>query len=781
MKVAIIGAGVSGLAAARALQAAGIDVSVFEKCPDIGGVWSATRSYPGLAAQDDRRTYAYSDTPMSGDSQRHPLGTDVRRYLEEYAADHGLTPKIRLRTEVIEATPLPTTGGWAVSSLGPDGLVTEDFDWLVAANGAFSTPHVPGWTGAEEFAAAGGRVIVPSELIDRADLAGKDVVVVGWGKTACDIAVASEPLARSTTLVARRVIWKYPKQVMGSLTFRHLLLTRLGQRVLYGQYRTPDGRVRLSRLPEWLPRLVAKKLLGRVISARLGLKDLGLVPRMTASVSTSLVTDGFFEAVHADRIVVHSDQSVEGLLDDGGRPAVRLTSGAVVPADLVVAATGFEQTLGFLAPAVRDRLVQASGHLRLHRQVLSTDVPRLAFVGWASSYHTPLTSEIAAAWLAAHLSSQVVVPPSAGRDAVVFPLTPGRAAASGLPQVPHLTLHDLDLFLRDLRAPLRARDRVVQWGSPLDPAVYSRVLADVHRRLARAAAPSEPWPGLSSPLAVTVEEFVRAAVPVHRWVLQHPQRTLAAVRAMHALPELVAAPSATIEGQAICTALSRAGALRSVVHRMTAVLALPEDVTEYTAAPGRQTLRRKMRLAEKRGITWGLVTDVDERRRLLDIADERERQHPELQYRKTSPDNRGMLSLGLWLVAYANDGRPLMLVVAPVDGRWAALRYFRTLESSDEASLARYLMSAVLIEQVAARGATYLVDPESPLKLPEGLRHFQKMLGYSLVQVRLLRPRRAAPNSGVEPAAPVDGSADLVEDAPTRRHSQRRDQRTSAR
>lgn len=780
MRVAVIGAGVSGLAAANALQTVGIQVTVFEKCPDIGGVWSATRSYPGLAAQDDRRTYAYADSPMLGASGEHPSGAEVRQYLEQYAVHHGLISMIRLRTEVVEAAPLPTAAGWSVTSLGPDGLTTESFDWLVAANGAFSTAHLPAWSGAEDFAAAGGRVVVPSELTDRADLADRDVVVVGWGKTACDIAVASESVARSTSLVARRVIWKYPKQVGAGLTFRHLLLTRLGQRVLYGQYRTRDGRVRLSRLPEWLPRLVVKKLLGRVVSARLGLKDLGLVPRMTASVSTSLVTDGFFEAVHAGRIHVDADQWVERLLGDGGRPAVRLTSGAVVPADVVVAATGFEQTLDFLTPAVRDRLARACGHLRLHRQVLSIDVPRLAFVGWASSYHTPLTSEIAAAWLAAHLSSQVVVPPDAAHDAVVFPLTAGRAAASGLPQVPHLTLHDLDLFLRDMRVPLRARDRVAQWWSPLDPSVYARVLDDLHRRLAQAVKPPQPWPGLSSPLALTVEEFVRAAMPAHRWLLRHPRRAVAAVRAMRALPELVAAPSSTVEGQAICTALSRSGALRSVAHRMTTVLALPKDVGEYTAAPGRQTLRRKMRLAERRGITWMAVTDVMQRRRLLEIADERERQHPEPQYRKASPDNRGMLPLGLWLVAYANDGRPLMLAVAPIDGRWAALRYFRTLESSDDASVARYLMSAVLIEQVAARGAAYLVDPESPLKLPEGLRHFQKMLGYSLVQVRLLLPRRAAEGHRVVQAAPVQVHA-LMEGVHQPSRSEQRERRESAR
>ena len=56
MKIAIIGAGPSGLVTAAVLQKFGHDVIVFEKAPDIGGVWSSTRAYPGVTTQDDRVT-----------------------------------------------------------------------------------------------------------------------------------------------------------------------------------------------------------------------------------------------------------------------------------------------------------------------------------------------------------------------------------------------------------------------------------------------------------------------------------------------------------------------------------------------------------------------------------------------------------------------------------------------------------------------------------------------------------------------------------------------------
>lgn len=67
MKVAIIGAGFAGLSTAKVFQSFGHQVSVFEKEADVGGVWSASRRYPGLTTQNVRDTYALSDYPYPAD------------------------------------------------------------------------------------------------------------------------------------------------------------------------------------------------------------------------------------------------------------------------------------------------------------------------------------------------------------------------------------------------------------------------------------------------------------------------------------------------------------------------------------------------------------------------------------------------------------------------------------------------------------------------------------------------------------------------------------------
>jgi hypothetical protein len=120
---------------------------------------------------------------------------------------------------------------------------------------------------------------------------------------------------------------------------------------------------------------------------------------------------------------------------------------------------------------------------------------------------------------------------------------------------------------------------------------------------------------------------------------------------------------------------------------------------------------------------------------LLRVAEETERSHPDPLYRIDDPDNEDLLRHDLWLAAYSPQGRPLLLSVTPVDGEWGLLRYFRTLGHGPEHSDTRYLMSTALVEALAERGVRYLVDSWHPGEIPEGLRQFQRSVGYRLVRV----------------------------------------------
>ena len=100
MKIAIIGAGFAGIAAGKVLRQLGHDAIIFEKCPDVGGVWSRTRRYPGLCTQNNKGTYHLPDLPMPSSYPEWPSGKQVQAYMEGYVAMFGLTPHLRLSTEV---------------------------------------------------------------------------------------------------------------------------------------------------------------------------------------------------------------------------------------------------------------------------------------------------------------------------------------------------------------------------------------------------------------------------------------------------------------------------------------------------------------------------------------------------------------------------------------------------------------------------------------------------------------------------------------------------------
>ena len=496
VRIAVVGAGPSGLVTAAVLAELGHEVQVFEQAPDVGGVWSTTRAYPGVRTQDDRVTYAFSDVPMPADFPEHPTGSHVRSYLEHYARVKGLTQRIRLSTAVRSAEPTPSGDGWVLHVAGPAGPATHRADWLVMANGVFSTPHVPGWPGRAEFEAHGGRVVVPGALGDGAALAGQRVVVVGWGKTACDVATWSSGRARSTTVVARTLLWKLPERIGGGLTFRHVLLTRLGEHLMSPSRATAAARLgALASLPA---RRTARWLLRRQISRRHGLRALGLVPSRPLPHCDSLVTEGFFDAVAAGRLAVLSELSVQGLGAVDGVPGVRLSDGRWLPADVVVAATGFEQDLSPLASAVQAALRDDDGVLRLQRRILPLDVPRLAFAGWGHTYRSPVTAEIGAVWLAAHLAGRLRErsPAEVRRTADRYHLTRRQAAAHGEAPLPSGSFAALDALLDDLGMPLPAAQRLRQWVVPFAPAGYAGLLPALRRRLGQPASsrPAAPAP-----------------------------------------------------------------------------------------------------------------------------------------------------------------------------------------------------------------------------------------------------------------------------------------------
>jgi cation diffusion facilitator CzcD-associated flavoprotein CzcO len=484
MRIAIIGAGVAGLTTAKVLLQAGHDVQVFDKTPDVGGVWSRTRRYPGLTTQSPKAQYSLSDFPMPRDYPEWPTGAQIQAYFQAYATEF-LDSHLRLSTEVTAV--LPTADGrWAVAL--HDGS-TEHFDRVVVANGVFCEPAVPAFPGADEF---GGRVCAGTEFHDADDARDKHVLIVGYGKSACDVTVPISQVAASTDVIARQLLWKVPRKVGGVLNFKMLLLTRMGE-ALFRYLRLRGFEKFLHGPGNGLRRNMINSI-GSVSVRQFKLREHDLVPggHMEDIVrgAIGLATEGFFEGVAEGTITVHRDRTITRLFDSAGRPFAELSDGTTLPADLVVCATGFTQGVPFLPAGIQARLLDERGNFMLYRQIRPIDVPGLYFNGYNSSFFSPLNAEMAAVWIAADLAGAISLPDTETmRQAVVEQLAFMDKATNthhcrGTKIIP-FSMHNVDEVLSDLGIDIKARVRASHWLNPINPAAYRRITPAVLGRLAK--------------------------------------------------------------------------------------------------------------------------------------------------------------------------------------------------------------------------------------------------------------------------------------------------------
>jgi cation diffusion facilitator CzcD-associated flavoprotein CzcO len=262
-RVAIVGAGASGLTTARALLAQGLDVTVFERQRSVGGVWAD--GYVDFGVQTQNELYELPDWPLPKEATNFTPGPEFQRYLEAYARRHGVWPHIRLDATVTGIAERPDgRPGWRVTSVEVGREEQGDFDLVVVCIGLSSAqPNMPEILGRQSFT---GQLLHAGALKAKQPLSGKHVVVMGYGKTATDVAVTSAAVASDTTIVLRTRYWPMPRKLLGILPFKWAMLTKPADVDLDSALPTADG-VRAHGTharPAARPAVVA---LGRAIGA----------------------------------------------------------------------------------------------------------------------------------------------------------------------------------------------------------------------------------------------------------------------------------------------------------------------------------------------------------------------------------------------------------------------------------------------------------------------------------------------------------------------------------
>jgi 4-hydroxyacetophenone monooxygenase len=206
--VAIVGAGMSGIAAAHRLQQAGVPFVIFEKNPDVGGTWFEN-SYPGCRVDIQNHQYSYSF------AQKHdwPFYFSPRNVLHEYfrqcAESFGLMPHISFGTEVLSCTWDEPSARWMLRVRTEHGESTIEANALVSAVGQLNRPKLPDIAGLDDFA---GESFHSAEWRHDIALDGKRVAVIGTGASACQFIPEIAPSAGHLDIFQRTAPWLIPSE-----------------------------------------------------------------------------------------------------------------------------------------------------------------------------------------------------------------------------------------------------------------------------------------------------------------------------------------------------------------------------------------------------------------------------------------------------------------------------------------------------------------------------------------------------------------------------------------
>ncbi|MET7367061.1 SDR family NAD(P)-dependent oxidoreductase [Streptomyces sp. NPDC005566] len=422
VRVAVIGGGIAGIAAVKALREAGVDVCGIERAGELGGLWRLaedTAAYQGLRLNTSKPRTEFSDHPMPADWPDYPSRGQLLSYVQGYAQRFGVERSYRLNTELVAARRTPA--GWLLELTGPDGVSEETVTHLVVANGHNHTPRLPEppYPGRFEGTASHAHT-----YRDPSEFTGRRVLVVGTGNSAMDIATELVWHAREVSLSARRGVWVLPKRLLGRPTdqwngaLAAVLPWRLRQRVSQTMLRLAapggDGPA-LPPSPEGV------------------LQD---HPTLSDTVP-ALVAEG--------KIGVRAGiESLDGL-------RVRFTDGREDEVDHILWCTGYRATVPFLDP----ELVPDPARLPLYRHVFPLDEPALSFIGLMQSTGSALpVVEAQSRLLAAHLSGRRL--PSRERMHATVTAELGAARARWGEKRPHMRI-DVDRYLRQVKEDLADR------------------------------------------------------------------------------------------------------------------------------------------------------------------------------------------------------------------------------------------------------------------------------------------------------------------------------------
>jgi len=212
-KVLVIGAGLSGLAAAVKLAEAGYDYQIVEKNPEVGGTWWAAR-YPGVGVDTASHFYSYSFELNPDWTTYTPKGGEMQEYLVRTSRKYGVRDRVRFETTAVRLRWLEREQLWEVTVRDKTGAEeTVRANAVINAHGPIGRWEWPKIEGLSDFA---GVKMHTAQWDPSVDLKGKRVALVGTGASAAQCGPAIAPEVGHLTVFMRSGHWVLPNPNAGA-------------------------------------------------------------------------------------------------------------------------------------------------------------------------------------------------------------------------------------------------------------------------------------------------------------------------------------------------------------------------------------------------------------------------------------------------------------------------------------------------------------------------------------------------------------------------------------
>ena len=207
--VAIIGAGIAGIAVALAAAEEGVRFEIFDRNAEVGGTWLTT-TYPGIGVDTPSAYYSLSRELNPDWSNYYPQGAEYQAYLMALADKHDLRRHVRFNTEVEALWWDEQRQQWQIHSRSADGTGSVDYATVVVtAAGYLNRPRFPDVKGRDTFS---GISIHSAQWDSSLDLTGKRIAVIGAGCTAVQIVDACVDDVEHLTVFQRQPHWVAPRR-----------------------------------------------------------------------------------------------------------------------------------------------------------------------------------------------------------------------------------------------------------------------------------------------------------------------------------------------------------------------------------------------------------------------------------------------------------------------------------------------------------------------------------------------------------------------------------------